>query len=451
MTQSSEVMPSSPGAERYVITCCLNSTDAIIDIANQLKADDFFYSLYKYSYQICLSLLEDGMVPEPMTIYNRLEAMGVAEPKHLKELELLSKASFDKQNLSMYIEKIKGCSARRQLIEAQKSSISELYSNDDLTPDQAVTDSESRILTVSNKLSNVVDVHRIGCDSFSVAIQRANSPVEVPGIPTGFSKLDMSMQGLQPGKLYVVAARYKVGKSMWLLNVVTHVAVDLGVPVLFIDTENPSRQIDDRFISRLSGVDEMKIKNGMFVNEEGALQKIEEASDRLATAEIYHHYMPNFTFEAMVSLIKKYKMQKNIGLVVFDYIKAPDNTDFTSMQEYQLLGYLTSGLKNKIAGALDIPVITACQLGRSAIGKGNGSDEHVADSDRIGRYADMLIFLREKTENEAELYGNGPKDGNLVMSIHANRGGPARDFYYDLWFDRPKMLMKEVRARKYTY
>jgi replicative DNA helicase len=297
-------------------------------------------------------------------------------------------------------------------------------------------------------MSNTSDVHRIGDGSKTILHSRAENPLEVPGIPTGFDRLDLSLQGLQPGKLYVLAARYKVGKSIWLMNVVRHVAVNLGVPVLVIDTENPSQQIDDRLLSLQSGVEELKVRNGMFKFEEGAADKLDKASDELAKSQIYHCYMPNFTFEAALSLIKKYRMQKNIGLVVFDYIKAPDNTNFSAIQEYQLLGHLTSGLKNKVAGTLDIPVLTACQLGRKAIGQDTAADDHVADSDRIGRYADVLLYFREKSEEEKEKYGCTKHTGNMVMTVQINRGGPAKDYAYDLFFDRPTMKISEVKARQ---
>lgn len=441
-------MPSSAGAERYIITCCLNDPDCILEVFSSLKPDDFYHSIYGYILQVCVNMLEENLVPEPMTIYNRLESMGVAEPRHLRELELLKRASYSKDNLHDYIKTVKELSVRRKIINRLSESIEKVRSDDDLTADDAIYLCEKEILDISNESLNIVDVHKIGEDSIKIISERLKNPTVVPGIPTGFPKLDEELQGLQDGRLYVLAARYKVGKSIWLMNVARYVAVELGIPVLMIDTENTSREIDDRFLSLESGVEHSKIINGMFQYDEGASDKIFEAASRLSGAEIYHHYMPNFTFESVVSITKKYYLQKKIGLVIFDYIKAPDNTSFNDVREYQMLGYLTSGLKNKIAGTLGIPVLTACQLNRGASGSSEPKDEDIADSDRIGRYADVVLYLRKKTNDEVNLYGTGPSRGNLILTIHTNRYGPAREHALDIYFNGPVMSMEEVRARK---
>lgn len=439
---------ASAGAERYVITCALRSPDVLTDLSCKLSAEDFYYLIYKYSYQICLSMIEKAQKPEPMTIYNKLEAMGVGKPEHLKELELLSKASYDIQNLNEYVETIKNYSARRQLIDALELSKQEMVENDELDYGMAVNRCEERILTVGNKVSNTEDTYRIGSNALEVLSIRAANPLEVPGIPTGFAALDQDLQGLQPGRLYVLTARQKVGKSVFLMNIARHVAVEHGIPVLIIDTEMPSQQVEDRMVSLITGIDEMKIRNGMFAQEEGAALKVSKAMDVLEAAEIYHHYVFDFSSDKIISLARKYRMQKNVGLIIFDYIKTPDNADLSAAKEHQQIGYLTSALKNKIAGALDVPVLTAAQLGRSAIGASESSDEHIADSDRIGRYADCVITLREKTEEEKEKYGCSPHTGNMVCGIHMSRSGPSKERLYDIYFDRPKMKMSEVKVRK---
>jgi hypothetical protein len=214
-----------------------------------------------------------------------------------------------------------------------------------------------------------------------------------------------------------------------------------------IDTENPSSQVEDRLVSMLSGIEEKEIKNGQFAKDKAKAEKVFEAVKLLKGAEIYHHYIPNFTFDAANSLIKRYKIQKGIELVSFDYIKVTEGSMDRNVMEHQSIGYLADNLHNKVAGALNIPVITAAQVGRSAIGANEERDDHVADSDRIGRYVDALIFFREKTDEEKAQFGYSRTTGNMVATVQTNRGGSAREYYYDIWFDRPVMKMTEVRAR----
>lgn len=439
-------VPTAAGAERYVISCCLNEPTVLADISSRVKADDFYYLIYKYAYQIALSLYEDGLVPEPVTIYNRMEALGVATPDHLKELELLAKASYDVTNLDQYIEEIRGASTRRRLIEACTTSIKELSSATKMDATEAVGLVEDRITTVGSTIATMSDVYRVGSDSIVVLQERANAPVEVPGLRTGLINLDQDLQGLQDGRLYAVAARPKVGKSIALMNIALNCAVNLKVPVLIIDTEMTNRQVEDRMLSNLSGVKEQSVVNGTFANSQESKKALFSAIKTLEEAEIYHVYLHDFTPESVVSVARKYRLQKNVGLVIFDYIKMPDSSD-ASLKEHQLIGQITSVLKNKIAGPLEIPVVTACQLGRGAIDATYSSDELIADSDRIGRFADCILWLRPKTGEEQEKYGSSKTHGNLVMNIHLNRYGPSNDKYYDLWMDYPIMRMKEVKVR----
>jgi replicative DNA helicase len=440
-----DVIPNSPGEERYIITCCLNHPEIIIDLAEQLKPEDFFNEFYRYSFQVCVKLVEKEMVPEPMTVFNNLDKIGVAKPGYLRELELISRASHDTQNVAEAVSGIKATSTRRQLIDAAYASIESLQ-KDNLSPDEAIQLSEERVLEVATRLSSSTEVYLIGSAAEEEVRKRAENPVVVPGLPTGFHKFDEELQGLQAGRLYVLAARYKVGKSIWLLNVAYNVANVAKVPVLFIDTENSSHQVDDRFISLVSGVDEVEIRNGMFALRPEKSEKVFDAINQLKDIEIYHHYMPNFTFEACISVIRRYRAQKNIGLVVFDYIKTPDDITFRDVREDQTIGYLTSNFHNKVAGALDIPVLSACQLGRRGDNE-DANDSHIADSDRIGRYADVVIVLREKTDDEKAAFGANKHQGNMTMGIQVNRAGPAKQQVYDLWFEKPKMKMEEKRVR----
>jgi hypothetical protein len=102
--------------------------------------------------------------------------------------------------------------------------------------------------------------------------------------------------------------------------------------------------------------------------------------------------MPGYSVEKLVALYKKYKHVEDIGLAIFDYIKSPPGADFRNKKEYQLLGDVTTALHD-LAGELDIPFICANQINR---------DDDVADSDRILRYTDNLMFFKPRTKEELE-------------------------------------------------
>lgn len=437
-------LPAFVGAERYIVTCSMNHPEVLIDIGDKLRPEDFYTEFYRYAFQIALRLVEKEMVPEPMSIYNQMDKIGVAKPEYLKELELLARASHDVKNIQDSVNEIKSASVRRMLMSSSEEAIAALRT-EHFQPEEAITFCEEQILKVANKIQSTTEVYRLGSDAIETLMQKLENPCEVPGLPTGFAEFDKEIQGLQNGRLYILAGRFKAGKSIFLLNVADYVARTAGVPVLYLDTENASGQVEERHLSLISGVEEVAIRNGMFGKIPGAKDKVLNAAEQLNEAQVYHHYMPGFSFEAALSLIRRYKAQKGIGLVIFDYIKAPDPGQ--NIREDQSLGYLTDNFHNRVAGALDIPVLSACHLGRRADGSEEESLDHIADSDRIGRYADSLFYWREKTKEEKERFGANRHTGNMVLSVLVSRYGPSRQKAFDVYFDRPVMKMTEVRAR----
>ena len=73
----------------------------------------------------------------------------------------------------------------------------------------------------------------------------------------------------EPGELVMIQARYKEGKSVFLMNEVVH-KLKNGVPTLVIDTEMSTRLYTERLLAHLSGVDIKRLKNGQYTAEEEA-------------------------------------------------------------------------------------------------------------------------------------------------------------------------------------
>jgi hypothetical protein len=238
-----------------------------------------------------------------------------------------------------------------------------------------------------------------------------NNKVDMVGMSTGFPILDDRIDGFIDGTLNVIAAYKKGGKSCMSMCIALHAAFKLGIPILYVDTEMSSEQVYPRMLSRLTRIPEKRIKRGQIADNEREILTL--ASKALTTkGKYFHKYMPGFTLDAVVALIKKYHSKYGIGLVIFDYIKSGAQEDFSNIKEYQLLGNTTITLKD-LSGILNIPILAAVQRGRSG---------DIADSDRIARYADTVIILEEKTKEEVEKLGF---QGGLHKFVirHSRRGG----------------------------
>ena len=227
----------------------------------------------------------------------------------------------------------------------------------------------------------------------------------VYGIPSKYPVFNKYFT-YEQGELVVVQAKYKRGKSVLLMNEVVH-KLKNGVPTVVIDTEMQTRLYTERLISHLTGIDIKRIKNGKYSDDEA--KKIHESIKWIKKQPFVHIYDPNITNEKIYIICKMLKYKIGLSFVVFDYIKS--NATSTS-DNYNILGAKCDFLKNQIAGELNLPVLTACQLNRAG---------EVADSDKINRYLSVGIKWDYKTQEMS--LKDGIKCGNSFAKIYVNRLG----------------------------
>lgn len=225
------------------------------------------------------------------------------------------------------------------------------------------------------------------------------------GIPSKFSILNQYFT-YENGELYVIQAQYKQGKSFFIMNEILH-KLENNVPCAVFDTEMKTRQYIERLLALMTGIDIKRIKNGRYSEEEA--QKLYKAREWLKTRNFIHEYCPNASMEEIYAKCKVLKHRIGLSFVAYDYIKSNESD---TGENYNKLGAMTDFLKNRIAGELDLPVITAAQLNRA---------NEVADSIKINRYLSVGMKWGYKTPKQQ--MDDGIECGNMYLKIYVNRLG----------------------------
>ena len=228
------------------------------------------------------------------------------------------------------------------------------------------------------------------------------------GLPSKFKDLNKYFT-YENGELVVSGGRAKEGKSMFFLNEGIH-KVDNNVPVAIFDTEMNDERWMERFLALKSGIEIKKIKDGSYSLKEK--KTILEAKDWLKNKPLVHIYDPEWTKDKIYMTAKQLKQSMNLGFLIYDYIKVDDASD-TEGKEHNILGDMTNFLKNKIGGALDIPVLAGGQM--------SPKEQRLADSDKINRYASTIAYWIHKTKEE--MINDGTDAGNCKLVIDYNRNG----------------------------
>jgi replicative DNA helicase len=228
------------------------------------------------------------------------------------------------------------------------------------------------------------------------------------------------------GEVIMLVARYKQGKSAYLMNECLHQA-EQGYSVAYFDTEMSTREFVIRALANLAQVEVRKIKQKSYTTSEEVILK--DALSKLKKYKIVHKYKPDWRNEDIFSASKILQYKYGLDLLIFDYIKGNEGDANTL---YNYLGRKTDYIKNIIAGQLEIPVITATQLNRSG---------EISDSDKLARYVSTVVYWKQKSNSI-----DWKKVGNYTMQVRTNRLGEQmlEDEFIHCVFDGNRMTIYEA-------
>ena len=448
----------SSGSERAILTICLNNNDLIVECEEKaITPEHFIVDAHRYIYMAMKYLYETNQVPEPLAIMeviadnkakDSIKALG-----GLEYLTALMKAPAIDRNIEIYIKKLKQTLTRRQIAQLSEDTMNRVLdeSSKVLNPSELVGDVQKDLDELSMSANQVEEVYKMGTDLAERIKAFGDNPMVIPGLETGFYQFDRFTGGAEAGDLIFVCARSKTGKSVLLTNWAKKIAIQDKLPILYIDTEMNTEQVETRLLSMTSGLPEKEqIKSGMFTMDDDygtsveKVARLKRANEKINDGLLYHIYMPGFNIEKVVALVRKYKMKYGIVAVFFDYLKMPvaSKGALKYAQEYQELGFMASALKD-MAGTLQIPVFSAVQANRSERNAtaGDMDESNVGGSDRILQLASKLCFLANKPEEE---YALNPELGNQQLSIKFQRNGACDCPPINIQFDGKIIRMREV-------
>lgn len=231
------------------------------------------------------------------------------------------------------------------------------------------------------------------------------------GISTNLQAIDNFTGGIEPGQLYIIAARPSMGKTSLMLSIAKNIS--LHIPTLIFSMEMTSDEIALRLISQMSGASYFRIKSGK-INQADATGYI-RASEKLHNYKIFIDPTSGISVQEIRSKLKKMVREHNIKIIFIDYLQLMATP---KMQTRDLeIGYITRTLK-AIAKEENIPVVLLSQLNRAVESRSDKIPvlSDLRESGNIEQDADVVIFIhRDKFED-----GNQQK---AVIIIAKNRNG----------------------------
>ena len=413
------VQPNDTIAEQAVLGAMLVDKDAVISAVEVLKSDDFYREDNKEIYAAMFELYSLGKHIDMITVKEQLTLRGTIEKVGGTEyIAMLIDNVPTTSNIESYVKIVEEKSIIRKLIKAANNILKLGYAQTEEV-DALIEKAEKDIFDIMQNRNSkgYASIKEILVSTFDQIEEMFQNKNKVSGLETGFVDLDSKISGLNKSDLLIVAARPAMGKSAFVLNIASFVAMHLKVPTMIFSLEMSKEQMVNRILCSESEVDSMKVRNADLSSEDWL--KLGEASGRLSEMPLYIDDTPGMSSAELRAKCRKAKLEKNIGLVIIDYLQLMESKN-KSPSRQQEISEISRSLKI-LAKELSVPVIALSQLSRATESRVDHRPmlSDLRESGAIEQDADIVMFLHRE-----DYYNPETEKKNVAEVIVAkNRSG----------------------------
>ncbi len=389
-----KVPPHDLEAEQAVLGSMLTDRDAVISAIEVLKEEDFYRADNRAIYSAILNLYNRDEPIDIITVKSELESIGKFEQiGGLEYLVTLPDKVPTTANAIKYIKIVEEKSTLRNLIKTANEIIDLGYDpTEDV--DDIMESAEKKIFNImQNKdKKGYTPIKDVLVESFTQLEELYNRKQHITGVPSGFTELDYKTAGFHGSDLILIAARPAMGKSAFALNIATNAAVRANVPVVIFSLEMSKEQMVNRILCSEAMVDSNKVRTGKLDDDDWT--KLAGSIGPLSDAEIYIDDTPGISVMEIRAKCRKLKLEKNIGMVVIDYLQLVQGSNRRGGTREQEISEISRSLKI-LAKEIGVPVIALSQLSRAVEQRPDHRPmlSDLRESGAIEQDADIVMFL----------------------------------------------------------
>ena len=389
-----KIPPHDIEAEQAVLGSMLTDKEAVVSAIESLKPEDFYREDNRAIYSAILNLYAK---PEPIDIITvKAELVENGKFESVGGLEYLASLP-DKvpttANVDRYIKIVEEKSILRNLIRVSNEIITLGYGEAEEV-DAIMDQAEKKVFELMQRKNQkgYTPIKDILIATFDELERLYNQKGYITGVPTGFADLDQITAGLHKSDLILIAARPAMGKSAFALNIASNAAIRNGTPVAVFGLEMSKEQMVKRILCSEALVDSQKVQTGKM--DEADWIKISSAIGPISEAPIYIDDTPGISIMEIRAKCRKLKLEKDIGLIVIDYLQLIQGTGKRGASREQEISEISRSLKI-LAKELDVPVVALSQLSRAAEQRQDHRPmlSDLRESGAIEQDADIVMFL----------------------------------------------------------
>ncbi len=414
------IPPHSIEAEKSVLGAALLSKDALFDVVEVVRAEDFYDENHKEIFKAILDLHRKSAPVDALTVAEELKKRNSLNMVGGRAyIASLSAGTPTTSNAMEYGKIVAEKASIRRLIGTADDIVAKGYEGS-MDAGQILDYAESGIFEISQKrqkgqYSHIKDVLLTNIEIIDKASKLDGG---LTGVTTGFKYLDNMTSGLQRSDLIILAARPAMGKTAFALSLALNAAVKGKASVMVFSLEMSKEQLGQRLLSMESKVGMQALKTGKL--ERRDWDDINIALDILSKARIHIDDTAGINIMEMKSKCRRLKAEEGLDLVVIDYLQLM-NPEGKSDSRTQEISVISRNLK-LLARELDCPVLVLSQLSRAPEQRTDHRPmlSDLRESGSIEQDADIVIFLyRDEYYNE-----DTEAVGECEVIVAKQRSGP---------------------------
>jgi len=210
-----KLLPQNVEAEAGVLGSLLIDPEAVAQIADFLRPEDFYREAHREIFKATLDLYEAGSPADLITLTDELQRRNLLEEiGGVSYVSSLANQVPTSANVEHYARIVERTAVLRRLIQAAGQIAGVAYSEPDAN--EALDQAEKLIFNVSQRFArsefaHIRDTLREYLDQLGRLHEHRG---DIVGVASGFSDLDKMTGGLQKSDLIILAARPSVGKCL---------------------------------------------------------------------------------------------------------------------------------------------------------------------------------------------------------------------------------------------
>jgi replicative DNA helicase len=412
--------PQDIAAEQSVLGAMLLSKDAIADVVEVLRSEDFYRPAHQLVYDVALDLYGRGEPADAVTVAAELTRIGeLGRVGGAPYVHTLVASVPTAANAGYYARIVKERAVLRRLVEAGTRIVQMGYAGDG-DVDMIVDRAQAAVYDITDKRTSedylpLADIMPGTLEEIDAIASRGGS---LAGVPTGFADLDSLTNGLHSGQMIIIAARPAIGKSTVGLDLARSASIRHGLTSAIFSLEMSRNEIAMRLLSAEASIALNHLRGGTM--SDGDWQKLARKMSAVSEAPLFIDDSPNMTMMEIRAKCRRLKQRHDLRLVIVDYLQLMTSGKKVESRQQEVSEFSRS-LK-LLAKELEVPVVAISQLNR---GPEQRTDKKpmlsdLRESGSLEQDADMVILLHREDAYERE----SPRAGEADFIVAKHRNGP---------------------------